>query len=164
MKVWIGATLDDLQRLELGMSVPVTVLLDKKGEVAKRERGSLSPGSIDDAVEKLLGGADEQPKKPFDSIEVVQIASNPLSPQSRAGPQCAALLFRVHELPFLSKVGYSGSRLLSPQQIEKMLEERKLVPGLGKPADPAALQRIAVMIRSSLNELGHPESFVQVHR
>jgi len=100
----------------------------------------------------------------FDSIEVVQIASNPLSPQSRAGPQCAALLFRVHELPFLSKVGYSGSRLLSPQQIEKMLEERKLVPGLGKPADPAALQRIAVMIRSSLNELGHPEAFVQVHR
>jgi outer membrane protein assembly complex protein YaeT len=100
----------------------------------------------------------------FDSIEVVQIASNPLSPQSRAGPQHAALLFRVHELPFLSKVGYSGSRLLSPQQIEKMLEERKLTPGLGRPADPAALQRIAAIIRSSLNELGHPEAFVHVRR
>ena len=100
----------------------------------------------------------------FDSIEVVQIASNPLSPQSRVGPQHAALLFRVHELPFLSKVEYSGSRLLSPQQIEKMLEERKLTPGLGKPADPAALQRVAVMIRSSLNGLGHPEAFVQVRR
>jgi outer membrane protein assembly complex protein YaeT len=100
----------------------------------------------------------------FDSIEVVQIGSNPISPQFRAGPQHAALLFRVHELPFLSKVEYSGSRLLSPKQIEKILEERKLTPGLGKPADPAALQRIAAVIRSSLNELGHPEAFVQVHR
>ena len=99
----------------------------------------------------------------FDSVEVVQIASDPLFPQSRAG-QHAALLFRVHELPFLSKVEYSGSRLLSPKQIEKMLEERKLTPSLGKPADPAALQRIAAMIRSSLNELGHPEAFVQVRR
>jgi outer membrane protein insertion porin family len=100
----------------------------------------------------------------FDSIEVMQIASNPLSPQSRADPQHAALLFRVHELPFLSKVEYSGSRLLSPKQIEKMLEERKLTPGLGKPADPATLQRIAAAIRSSLNGLGHPEAFVQVRR
>ena len=100
----------------------------------------------------------------FDSIEVVEIASNPLSPQFRAGPQHAVLLFRVHELPFLSKVEYSGSRLLSPKQIEKMLEERKLTPGLGKPADPAAIQRIAAVIRSSLNELGHPEAFVQVRR
>ncbi len=100
----------------------------------------------------------------FDSIEVVQIASNPLSPQSRANPQHAALLFRVHELPFLSKVEYAGSRLLSPKQIEKMLEERRLTPSLGKPADPAAHQRIAAMIRSNLNELGHPEAFVQVRR
>jgi outer membrane protein insertion porin family len=100
----------------------------------------------------------------FDLVEVVQIASNPPSTQFRANPQHVALLFRVHELPFLSKVEYSGSRLLSPKQIEKMLEERKLTPGLGKPADPAALQRIAAVIRSSLNELGHPEAFVQVRR
>jgi outer membrane protein insertion porin family len=100
----------------------------------------------------------------FDSIEVVQVTSDPLSPQSRAGQQHAALLFRVHELPFLSKVEYSGSRLLSPKQIEKVLEERKLTPGLGKPADPAALQRIAEAVRSSLNELGHPEASVQVCR
>ena len=100
----------------------------------------------------------------FDSIEVVQIASNSSSLQSRADPQHAALLFHVHELPFLSKVDYSGSRLLSPNQIEKMIEESKLTPGFSKPADPAALKRIAVMIQSSLNELGHPEAFVQVHR
>ncbi len=100
----------------------------------------------------------------FDSIEVVQIASNPLSPQSRVGPQHATFLFRVHELPFLSKVGYSGSRLLSPKQIEELLEEKNLAPPLGKPADPASLQRIAGMIRSSLDELGHPEAFVQVRR
>jgi len=36
-----------------------------------------------------------------------------------------------------------------------MLEDKKLAPGFGKPADPAALQRIAFAIRSGLNELGH---------
>lgn len=100
----------------------------------------------------------------FDSIQVVLMASNPVSASAQTGPQRASLVFHVHELPFLSKVEYSGSRLLSPKQIEKMLEERKLAPGVGRPADPAVLQRIAVMIRSSLNELGHPDASVQMHR
>ncbi len=59
---------------------------------------------------------------------------------------------------------YSGSRLLSQKQIDKMLEDKKLAPGFGKPADPAALQRIAFAIRSGLNELGHPEASVNIKR
>jgi len=61
-------------------------------------------------------------------------------------------------------VEYSGSRLLSQKQIDKMLEDKKLAPGFGKPADPAALQRIAFAIRSGLNELGHPEASVNIKR
>jgi outer membrane protein assembly factor BamA len=61
-------------------------------------------------------------------------------------------------------VEYSGSRLLSQKQIEKMLEEKKLVPPLGKPADPAALHRIALAIRAGLNELGHPDADVRIAR
>src|SRR5260370_22475394 len=45
-----------------------------------------------------------------------------------------------------------------------MLEDKKLAPGLGKPADPAALQRIAFAIRSGLNELGHPDASVNIRR
>jgi outer membrane protein insertion porin family len=67
-------------------------------------------------------------------------------------------------VPFLSNVKYSGSRLLSQRQIERLVDQKKLAPGLGKPADPTALQRIAFAIRSGLNELGHPEASVQIHR
>jgi outer membrane protein assembly factor BamA len=73
-------------------------------------------------------------------------------------------LFRVRELPFLSKAEYSGSRLLSSRQIEKLLEEKKLAPPLGKPADPVVLHRIASAIRSALNELGHPQADVQIRQ
>src|SRR5260370_2973252 len=45
-----------------------------------------------------------------------------------------------------------------------MLEDKKLAPGLGKPADPAALHRIALAIRTGLNELGHPEASVRIVR
>lgn len=75
-----------------------------------------------------------------------------------------ALIFHFDEQPVLSQVEYFGSRLLSPKQIEKLLEEKKLAPGLGKPADPATLQRIELAIRSALTELGHPEASVEVHR
>src|SRR5260370_1659502 len=74
------------------------------------------------------------------------------------------LIFHLKELPFLSKVEYSGSRLLSQKQIEKMLEDKKLAPPLGKPADPAALHRIAITIRVGLNELGHPDASVRIAR
>lgn len=100
----------------------------------------------------------------FDSIQVVVIPSNPVSSSVQASPQHAALLFRVHELPFLSKAEYSGSRLLSSRQIGKLLEEKKLAPPLGKPADPVVLHRIASAIRSALNELGHPQADVQIRQ
>src|SRR5260370_18158146 len=75
-----------------------------------------------------------------------------------------ALIFHLEERPFLSKVEYSGSRLLAEKQIEKRLEEKKPAPGLGKPADPAALHRIALAIRTGLSELGHPEASVRILR
>ncbi len=78
MKVWIGATLEDMERLELGMAVPVTVVLDRKGEVAERQRGSLTRGAIDKTIERLLGGPGDKPKKPFDSVEAANCRQDPL--------------------------------------------------------------------------------------
>src|SRR5260370_34767618 len=100
----------------------------------------------------------------FDSIRVEEIPSTAPSARVFENQKRLALVFHVQERPFLSKVEYSGSRLLSQKQIEKMLETKKLAPGLGKPADPAAFQRIAWAIRSGLNELGHPDASVRIRR
>jgi len=100
----------------------------------------------------------------FESIEVETRPLDAVSPQSPENSNRVTLIFHLAELPFLSKVRYSGSSLLSQKQIEKMLEDKKLAPPLGKPADPAELQRIAVAIRTGLNELGHPEASVRIVR
>jgi outer membrane protein insertion porin family len=100
----------------------------------------------------------------FASIRVEAIPQTPFDPQEVGEQERLALVFCLKEEPILSGVEYSGSRLLSSKQIEKLLEEKKLAPGLGKPIDAVALQRIALAIRSTLNELGHPEASVKVHR
>jgi outer membrane protein insertion porin family len=100
----------------------------------------------------------------FDSIEVEAMPSSASTRQSLENSKYVTLIFHVQELPFLSKVEYSGSRLFSQKQIEKILEDKKLAPGLGKPADPAAFQRIAFAIRTGLNELGHSEASVRITR
>jgi outer membrane protein insertion porin family len=100
----------------------------------------------------------------FESIQVEARASTTTPLQFREGPERVVLIFHLREAPFLSSVKYVGSRLLSQKQIEKMLDEKKLSPGFGRPADPATLQRIAFALRSSLNELCHPEASVQIQR
>jgi outer membrane protein insertion porin family len=98
----------------------------------------------------------------FESIQVEATSSTASSPPDNS--KHVTLIFHLKELPFLSKVAYSGSRLLSQKQIERMLEDRKLAPPLGKPADPVALHRIAQTIHAGLNELGHPEANVRIVR
>jgi thiol-disulfide isomerase/thioredoxin len=69
MRVWVGATFEDMQRLDLGASVPVTVVLDREGDVAERQRGTLTRGALDSKLERLLGDSPDSPKKPFDAIQ-----------------------------------------------------------------------------------------------
>jgi outer membrane protein assembly complex protein YaeT len=78
--------------------------------------------------------------------------------------QTVAIFFHLKEFPFLSAVKFSGSRMLSQEQIQKLLKEKKLTLPLGKPADPGALQRVAFAIRSALKELGHPDASVRIER
>jgi len=100
----------------------------------------------------------------FESIRVEATSSTAPFPQLPDDSNNVILIFHMKELPFLSKVEYSDSRLFSQKQIEKMLEDKKLAPPLGKPADPATLHRIAFAIRAGLNELGHPEANVRIAR
>ena len=100
----------------------------------------------------------------FSAIRVKEISEAPPNPQESTGQRHIALAFYFSEEPVVSHVEYSGSRLLSKSQIERLLEEKKLSPGLGKPANSAALQHIALEIRSALNELAHPDASVQILR
>lgn len=75
-------------------------------------------------------------------------------------PAHIRLEYRVREYPFLAGVEYLGSKVLSSQQITKILDEKKLSPELGAPANPAKLRHIAVAIESELIAVGHLEAKV----
>jgi outer membrane protein insertion porin family len=100
----------------------------------------------------------------FESVQVRVQVVNGTNVSTNRQPERLHLIFELQELPFLSRVEYSGSRLLPPKQIEKLLKDKKLLPRLGEPADPLALQRIAFAIRHGLNDLGHPDANVLIHR
>ena len=100
----------------------------------------------------------------FDSIRVLETPRAASSPQTSATQEHVTLIFHFEEQPILARVAYSGSRLLAPKQIEKLLEDKKLAPGLGKPADPAVFQQIGMAIRGALGELGHPGASVRLQR
>lgn len=101
----------------------------------------------------------------FAAVRVEEQGRNEIGDKSTGANGTAAgvrLAFIVEENPFLVDVKYSGSRLLNRQQIEKMLEEKKIHPRTGEPSDPAALHKVAAAIRGGLLELGHPEATVRV--
>src|ERR1700676_1671427 len=79
-------------------------------------------------------------------------------------PQRLHLTFYLSELPFLTNLEFVGSRLLSRQQIDKLLAEKKLKPKLGEPENVVSRQRAAREIASALAELGHPNASVVVRR
>jgi len=78
------------------------------------------------------------------------------------GPPRFRLEFHVKEYPSLAGVEYGGSKILSPQQIRKLLEDKKLSPQIGSAANPANLHRVAVAIESELAATGHPEARVVI--
>jgi outer membrane protein insertion porin family len=80
------------------------------------------------------------------------------SPQLNDSAQPVQLQFHVKEYPYLSAVAFTGSKLLSQQQIKKLLDDRKLSPQLGAPAAPVRLHRAALAIQSELATEGHPEA------
>jgi outer membrane protein insertion porin family len=100
----------------------------------------------------------------FGEIEVETQPAEILPSPGVNATQRVRLVFHLEELPYLAKVEYVGSRLLSAGQIEKILGEKQLTSRLGEPTDPAKLVRIANTIQSALAELGHPQPRVQIRR
>jgi outer membrane protein assembly factor BamA len=99
----------------------------------------------------------------FETVRVEVQAGNPANP-SGDSRQDLRLTFYLPELPFLTKVEYRGSRLLSRAQIEKLLAEKQLTPGLGEPENPVKLNQAGKAIESALAELVHPHGRVRMMR
>jgi outer membrane protein insertion porin family len=92
----------------------------------------------------------------FEDVFVKVLESDPISESTVDRPNFQ-LQFHVTEYPFLTAVAFTGSKLLSQQQIKKLLDEKKLSPQVGAPADPVRLHRAALAIQSELAAVGHPE-------
>jgi outer membrane protein assembly factor BamA len=99
----------------------------------------------------------------FEDVFVRTETSAP-SPEPADGPQPIQLQFHVKEYPYLTAVAFSGSKLLSQQQIKKLLDDKKLSPQLGTPANPVQLHRAALAIQSELAAAGHPEAQALIHK
>jgi len=98
-------------------------------------------------------------------FEDIQVAAN-AEPESFAPGRLHSLrlVFYLSERPYLSRVTFSGSRLLSPSNIEKLLVDKQSSPLLGEPANEVRLRRTAIVIKEALAELGHPEAQVTIKR
>jgi outer membrane protein insertion porin family len=95
-------------------------------------------------------------------VETSPIADAPESP--RRAPPRVRLTFYVPESPILTGIEYTGSRLLSRAQIEKLLADKNLKPRLGEPENAVTLEQIRKKIDAALAELGHPEARVRMRR
>jgi len=96
----------------------------------------------------------------FEDVFVKAEESHGRSETAGNGAPRYQIEFHVREYPSLAGVEYSGSRILSPQQIRKLLEDKRLTPQAGSAANPANLHRVAVVIQSELAGMGHPEARV----
>jgi outer membrane protein assembly complex protein YaeT len=127
-------------------------------KISSREGQTLDPNKLDTDLRVLarLGW--------FDEISVESQSLTDATPLADKTPPHLRLIFHLAELPYLTGVEFSGSKLLSRRQIDRLLTETHLTPRLGEPADPVALHRIALAIQSSLGELAHPQARVELHR
>ena len=62
---WIGATVDDLERLGLGQAVPATAFFDRNGNLVGRVLGVLRRDDLERRIEWLLGNQRGDPPEPL---------------------------------------------------------------------------------------------------
>ena len=124
---------------------------------AARSRLSVHPGEEFDSARIAADVRALSHAGWFEDV-LVKAAAPDGEPESSRGPRRVQIQFQVSEYPYLAAVVFTGSKLLSQQQIRKLLDEEKLFPQIGMPADPARLHRAAMTIQSELAAAGHPEA------
>jgi len=145
-------TIDDIEFTGLRRIAPQTV----RAYIASRVGEKLDNSGIESDVRALarLGW--------FETIRVETVDVRDAAETDRDGPHRVRLNFYLEEHAFLTKVEYSGSKLLSRQQIDKLLADKKLTPRLGEPENPVILHQIASAMESVLADLVHPDARVWV--
>jgi thiol-disulfide isomerase/thioredoxin len=63
--VWVGATVDDLEKLGLGKAIPATAFFDKDGNLVGRVLGELQQDDVEHRIEWLLGNRQGGPPTPL---------------------------------------------------------------------------------------------------
>jgi outer membrane protein insertion porin family len=94
----------------------------------------------------------------FEDVFVQVVEPDRGSETPAEDPPHFQLEFHVQEYPLLTGVAFSGSKILSQHQIEKLLEDKRLSPQVGTPANPVTLHRVAAALQSELAAMGHPEA------
>jgi len=95
-------------------------------------------------------------------VEDVSVTAKESQSGATAGSARFDLEFRVIEYPILTVVAYTGSRILSQREIEKLLKDNALAPTLGAPANPVKLHAIALALQEELRSRGHAQAQVSV--
>lgn len=54
--IWVGATADDLDKLEMGPAVPATAFLDREGHIVARVSGEIRPEELKERLDWLVLG------------------------------------------------------------------------------------------------------------
>jgi outer membrane protein assembly complex protein YaeT len=96
----------------------------------------------------------------FEDISVKVRQQDPSTPADHKNH--IALEFHVLEYPVLSGVQFNGSKVLSQQQIKKLLVQQKLGLEQGSLANPANLHRVRSAIQAVLASEGHPQARVSI--
>jgi outer membrane protein insertion porin family len=96
----------------------------------------------------------------FDSVkaEAVPVADSVAGDE----PSDLRLVFELRERPYLTQVSFHGSELLSHDRITQLFAERKITLKVSAPVDRVELWRASRVIKSELQELGHPQAEVRV--
>jgi outer membrane protein insertion porin family len=124
---------------------------------AARSKLSVHPGDEFDAA-RITADVHSLSRIGWFEDVSVKARDSGLNPESLTGCDCVQLQFQVREYPSLTAVAFTGSKTLSQQQIKKLLEDKKLSPEIGSPADPVRLRRAALALQSELAAEGHPEA------
>jgi thiol-disulfide isomerase/thioredoxin len=54
--IWVGATGDDLDKLDMGPAVPATAFIDQDGNIVARIAGEIRPDELTERLDWLVGG------------------------------------------------------------------------------------------------------------
>jgi len=131
-------------------------------EEAAKSRLSLHAGETFDSARLA---ADLRSLNQLGWFEDVSVEAKRSSSSSETGASDAPrfqLIVHFKQYPLLTGVQYTGSTVLTNPRIKKLLEDKKLTPQIGAPANPVNLHLAVAAIQSELTDLGHPEARVIV--